>query len=257
MTGPQRRALQAERALNSCRGTPLVAAIICGWGRQPRHHKPDVAHAPGLDTADGPSGPRRLAPPRGGGGPGALARLLAVGLQRRGLRRRQVIQAQPQKQSAEPAALCDQSATKPHQRWPRSRSTGCVALVKRLGRAGRSPAGGGRGAILRPVSLPWGGKNRPRPGGWWRKTVAHSALTFGSAAKTRAGSGETLAAWGTAVEEAPQVALTRRQSPRDTGPARSGRRPQGWQRMVVCCEDHGPTDAAAVCHTLPEQGYSQ
>jgi hypothetical protein len=64
-------------------------------------------------------------------------------------------------------------------------------------------------------------------------------LTFGSAAKTRAGSGETLAAWGTAVEEAPQVALTRRQSPRDTGPARSGRRPQGWQRMVVCCEAMG------------------
>jgi hypothetical protein len=64
-------------------------------------------------------------------------------------------------------------------------------------------------------------------------------LTFGSAAKTRAGSGETLAAWGTAVEEAPQVALTRRQSPRDTGPARSGRRPQGWQRMVACCEAMG------------------
>jgi hypothetical protein len=159
---------------------------LSGHSFSGRHHLRvgPAAQAPQAPTLRTPLASTRLTapaardalrPPGEGEDQGPSPRPLAVGLQRRGLRRRQVIQAQPQKQSAEPAALCDQSATKPHQRWPRSRSTGCVALVKRLGRAGRSPAGGGRGAILRPVSLPWGGKNRPRPGGWWRQTVAHSA----------------------------------------------------------------------------------
>jgi hypothetical protein len=33
MTGPTRRALQAEMALHYCGGTPLLAATIFGWGR--------------------------------------------------------------------------------------------------------------------------------------------------------------------------------------------------------------------------------
>jgi len=34
MTGPKRRALQAEMALKYCRGKPLLAEIIFGWGRR-------------------------------------------------------------------------------------------------------------------------------------------------------------------------------------------------------------------------------
>src|SRR5215510_11885620 len=34
MTGPLRRALQAEMALQYCGGTPLLAETICGWGRR-------------------------------------------------------------------------------------------------------------------------------------------------------------------------------------------------------------------------------
>jgi DDE family transposase len=34
MTGPKRRAFQAEMALKYCRGNPVMAAIIFGWGRR-------------------------------------------------------------------------------------------------------------------------------------------------------------------------------------------------------------------------------
>jgi hypothetical protein len=34
MTGPTRRALEAERTLQYCDGTPLRAAAVLGWGRQ-------------------------------------------------------------------------------------------------------------------------------------------------------------------------------------------------------------------------------
>jgi Rhodopirellula transposase DDE domain len=34
MTGPKRRAFQAEMALKYCRGNPLLAEIIFGWGRR-------------------------------------------------------------------------------------------------------------------------------------------------------------------------------------------------------------------------------
>jgi hypothetical protein len=34
MTGPQRRAFQAEMALKYCRGNPLLAETIFGWGRR-------------------------------------------------------------------------------------------------------------------------------------------------------------------------------------------------------------------------------
>ena len=34
MTGPKRRALQAEMAWKYCRGNPLLAEIIFGWGRR-------------------------------------------------------------------------------------------------------------------------------------------------------------------------------------------------------------------------------
>jgi len=34
MPGPTRRAFQAERAVKYCRGNPLLAAIIFGWGRR-------------------------------------------------------------------------------------------------------------------------------------------------------------------------------------------------------------------------------
>lgn len=34
MTGPKRRAFQAEMALKYCGGNPLMAAIIFGWGRR-------------------------------------------------------------------------------------------------------------------------------------------------------------------------------------------------------------------------------
>src|SRR5215510_3991404 len=35
MTGPTRRAFQAEMALQYCGGNPLLAATIFGWGRHP------------------------------------------------------------------------------------------------------------------------------------------------------------------------------------------------------------------------------
>ena len=34
MTGPKRRAFQAEMALKYCRGNPLLAELIFGWGRR-------------------------------------------------------------------------------------------------------------------------------------------------------------------------------------------------------------------------------
>src|SRR6266699_3541342 len=34
MTGPQRRACEAEMTLKYCGGTPLMAEAVCGWGRQ-------------------------------------------------------------------------------------------------------------------------------------------------------------------------------------------------------------------------------
>jgi hypothetical protein len=34
MTGPTRRAFEAEMTLQYCGGTPLMAEAVCGWGRQ-------------------------------------------------------------------------------------------------------------------------------------------------------------------------------------------------------------------------------
>src|SRR6266436_4769710 len=34
MTGPERRAFEAEMTLKYCEGTPLMAEAIFGWGRQ-------------------------------------------------------------------------------------------------------------------------------------------------------------------------------------------------------------------------------
>ena len=34
MTGPQRRAFEAEMTVKYCGGTPLMAEAVCGWGRQ-------------------------------------------------------------------------------------------------------------------------------------------------------------------------------------------------------------------------------
>ena len=34
MSGPQRRAFEAAMAVTYCGGTPLLAATLCGWGRQ-------------------------------------------------------------------------------------------------------------------------------------------------------------------------------------------------------------------------------
>jgi hypothetical protein len=35
MTGPERRAFEAEMTLKYCEGTPLMAEAVFGWGRQP------------------------------------------------------------------------------------------------------------------------------------------------------------------------------------------------------------------------------
>src|SRR5260370_39762674 len=35
MTGPKRRAFEAEMTLKYCGGTPLRAEAVCGWGRHP------------------------------------------------------------------------------------------------------------------------------------------------------------------------------------------------------------------------------
>ena len=34
MTGPERRAFEAEMPLKYCAGNPLMAEAVCGWGRQ-------------------------------------------------------------------------------------------------------------------------------------------------------------------------------------------------------------------------------
>src|SRR6266581_8507408 len=38
MTGPQRRAFEAEMTLKYCEGNPLMAEAVCGWGRQTSDH---------------------------------------------------------------------------------------------------------------------------------------------------------------------------------------------------------------------------
>ena len=121
MTGPTRRAFQAEMALKYCGGNPLLAETIFGWGR----------HTVEVGLAERRTGILCL------GAQAALETLLAQGygmdqlpspstmaevLKRLGFRLRKVVKAKPQKKIAETDAIFANIEKKTKRPQPRQAS---------------------------------------------------------------------------------------------------------------------------------------
>src|SRR6267142_1974922 len=108
MTGPKRRAFEAEMTLKYCRGTPLMAEALFGWGRQTvalglAERRTGIICLGAQSTF---SGPKRREQEYGEDqlpSPSTMAEVL----NRMGFRLRKVVKAKPQKKIKETDAIFD------------------------------------------------------------------------------------------------------------------------------------------------------